>query len=223
MTETKDGAKGAIDALRELEVMPRTLAAKLIRAATSIGHVEKGGFNAHFKFKFQAWDDVLPAVRNACATAGIWLVESFDVMERDAGYVRVLGTFTVLDAESGDTLTFTWPGEANGNDDKKIQKAITSATKYAFLKLFMIAVEGEVETDMEKGEPAAPRARQKDATPEDKFAVARSVIKPTAEWLDQIKAEHGAAGKALITEAFGKGCKTTAQVDAYLETGEVPV
>jgi len=218
-TTEKHGAA----ALKELEVLPRTLAAKLIRAATSIGHVEKGGFNAHFKFKFQAWDDVLPAVRGACATAGIWVVESFDVMERDATYVRVLGTFTVLDAESGDTLTFTWPGEANGNDDKKIQKAITSATKYAFLKLFMIAVEGEVETDMEKGQPQEPKKPAADPNLKPKYEAALKVIEPTTAWIQGfIMAHTKEKAPALLIEAVEKGCKNQDAVDHYLETGEVP-
>jgi len=218
-TTEKNGAA----ALKELEVLPRTLAAKLIRAATSIGHVEKGGFNAHFKFKFQAWDDVLPAVRGACATAGIWVVESFDVVERDASYVRVLGTFTVLDAESGDTLTFTWPGEANGNDDKKIQKAITSATKYAFLKLFMIAVEGEVETDAEKGQPQEPKKPAADPNLKPKYEAALKVIEPTTAWIQGFIVAHTKEkAPALLIEAVDAGCKTQEAVDIYLATGEVP-
>ncbi len=34
------------------------LAQKVLKVSQAIGCVEKNGLNAHFKFKYQAWDDV---------------------------------------------------------------------------------------------------------------------------------------------------------------------
>ncbi len=123
------------------------VAAKISEVSRLVGHVEKGGFNAHFKFAYQAWDDVLPAVKNACVTVGLVITPNITDVIRSDGYVTVLTRFDCICTESGESLSFTFAGESKQTDDKSIQKAMTSATKYAFLKLFQISVHGEIDPD----------------------------------------------------------------------------
>lgn len=126
-----------------------SLIQKLNAAQKLIGAVEKNGYNGHFKFNYQAWDDVVPAVRDACAQVGIAIIPSIEDVQILPSHVVIKMQFVVTDGE--DTITLTWWGEAKGNDDKNLQKAATSATKYAYLKLFLIPIAGEEDPDSGKG------------------------------------------------------------------------
>jgi hypothetical protein len=139
------------------------LASKVLKVSQAIGCVEKNGLNAHFKFKYQAWDDVLPAVRNACIEHGVQITPTVLDARNDNGHVIVHMMFLVKDVDSDQVDEFAWFGEAKGNDDKGIQKAITSCTKYALLKYFMIPIVDDTDTDAHG--PASPAAKPKKAEP----------------------------------------------------------
>ena len=153
---------------------PLTLAAKVLAVSRSIGAVEKNGLNQHFKFKFQAWDDVLPAVRNACVEHGVQITPTVNRVTHDGQHVLVEMAFSVRDTESDQRDEFTWFGESKGNDDKGIQKAITSCTKYALLKYLMIPIVDDTDTDADG--PAKPAAPTK-VTVEDARTVMRNSVK----------------------------------------------
>ena len=138
------------------------LAAKIMTAAQIIGKIEKNGVNQHFKFKYQAWDDVVPAVRDACATVGIALVPSMRLIASENGHSLVSVSVTVCDAESDETYVVESCGEAKGNDDKGLQKAYTSAYKYLLLKLFLIPVHGDDDPD---GTTPAPKSASEPKRP----------------------------------------------------------
>lgn len=158
---------------------PLTLAAKVLAVSRSIGAVEKNGLNQHFKFKFQAWDDVLPAVRNACVEHGVQITPTVNRVTHDGQHVLVEMGFTVRDTESDQRDEFVWFGESKGNDDKGIQKAITSCTKYALLKYLMIPIVDDTDTDADG--PAKPAAKPAPAptkvTVEDARTVMRNSVK----------------------------------------------
>lgn len=140
--------------------MSSAIAKKMLEASKSIGHIEKGGFNAHFKFKFQAWDDVLPAIRDALAEVGLWIIPSATMNSRIGDVTTVDLTFQIIDTDTGETMIATWVGEGKDGQDKGVQKAGTSGTKYWFLKAFQIPCEGVEDTDAlapetkEKAKPA---------------------------------------------------------------------
>jgi hypothetical protein len=161
---------------------PQSLAAKVLAVSRSIGAVEKNGLNQHFKFKFQAWDDVLPAVRNACVEHGVQITPTVLDARHDNGHVIVHMMFIVKDADSDQHDEFAWFGESKGTDDKGIQKAITSCTKYALLKYLMIPIVDDTDTDAHG--PAKPAAKPAPAptkvTVEDARAVLRKKVQ--ADW-----------------------------------------
>jgi hypothetical protein len=211
-----------------------TLAQKVLAVSESIGCVEKNGLNQHFKFKYQAWDDVLPAVRNACVEIGVQIRPSVVQMTNNNGHTVVTMQFTVCDASTNESEQFQWYGEAKGNDDKGIQKAITSCTKYALLKYFMIPIVDDTDTDAHG--PAIPAANPKKAEPTKVDApMARSVfvkkvfedwqeIGGTVEQFNQLKTKlqsinfpHKATDliyDAMIVEQ----CLTVEEVHRYLAT-----
>jgi hypothetical protein len=162
---------------------PQSLAAKVLAVSRSIGAVEKNGLNAHFKFKYQAWDDVLPAVRNACCEHGVQITPTVLDARHDNGHVIVHMMFIVKDADSDQVDEFAWFGESKGSDDKGIQKAITSCTKYALLKYLMIPIVDDTDTDAHgpaKAATAKPAAKPTEVTVEDARAVLRKKVQ--ADW-----------------------------------------
>ena len=209
------------------------LAQKVLKVSQAIGCVEKNGLNAHFKFKYQAWDDVLPAVRNACCEVGVHITPSVHSIKHEGGHVIVEMGFNVTDSETNEKDGFRWFGEAKGNDDKGIQKAITSCTKYALLKYFMIPIVDD--TDPDGDAPATPAAKPKKAEPTKVDSnSARSVfvkkvfedwqgIGGTVEQFNQLKTKlqsinfpHKATD--IIHDALNEGCATVEEVHRYLST-----
>jgi hypothetical protein len=122
-----------------------SLASSIVAVMGAIHAVEKNGLNTHFKFKYQAWDDVLPAVKIACVEHNLAVVPEVKDVLRDGKKVTVLMNYHLLSGDS--SMVVSYAGEALDNDDKAIQKAITSATKYFYLKTFMIPIEGEEDPD----------------------------------------------------------------------------
>ena len=122
-----------------------SLTTAIVAVMGSIHAVEKNGLNTHFKFKYQAWDDVLPAVKIACVEHGLAVVPEVKDVIRDGKKVTVLMNYHLL--SGSESMVVSYAGEALDNDDKAIQKAITSATKYFYLKTFMIPIEGEEDPD----------------------------------------------------------------------------
>lgn len=138
--------------------MSATVAKKMLEASKKIGHIEKDGFNAHFKFKFQAWDDVLPSVRDACAEVGLWIMPSVTEIinfNGDLSIIKMVVTF--MDTESGESISVDWIGEGKDGQDKGIQKAVTSAMKYCLLKSLMIPCADTVDPDEAAPAPKQPK------------------------------------------------------------------
>jgi len=212
-------AKTDLTVLQEL--VPNTIARKILKVSQEIGHIDKDGFNAHFKFKYQAWDDVLPAIRQACVKVGLTVVPSFDLVGDPGDRVYVRGTFTIMDADdpTAAPITMTWVGESLGKDDKGVQKAITSATKYAYLKLFMIPCADTVDPDAEPGPKAKPAAPSAETSMAAECGAWWKSIGGTKEGWEQLPKVDRVR---LVLEARDAGCKTPDDVSKYLHDGEVP-
>ena len=195
------------------------LAAKIMQAAQLIGKVPKLGENTHFKFKYQAWDDVVPAVRDACATAGIALLPSMYLIRSEGGHTFVQVTVTVADAEGDETYSLDTCGEAKGNDDKSVQKAYTSAYKYLLLKLFLIPVSGD--DDPDGVPPSATPASQAKRPPSGAAAMDEAVNHLlTVTGLDK-KGLKNLMNGASVMETFSRakesGAKSLEDVIAILD------
>jgi hypothetical protein len=70
--------------------------------------------------------------------------------------------YTLYDGESGEEMKFTILGQGEDSGDKGTYKAMTGATKYALMKLFLIPTGDDPENDTEHrfvpGKQAAPSA-----------------------------------------------------------------
>jgi len=191
------------------------VAKKILEVSRLVGRVEKGGYNSSQKFHYQAWEDVLPAVRDACIDVGLLVVTSCDSVDRstykkgedEKQRVTVNCSFRFIDTDTGTALEVNWAGEAEAYDDKAIQKAITSATKYCFLKVFMIPVKGDIDPDGDHGgEPSQSRPPTE------------SRNKPAVDWKALIQTTLGASEQQLRDKANEHGLKLPAVFAAVYES-----
>ncbi len=131
-------------------VAPKPSPSLVRKLATVMGAVErvaKNGKNAFLHYSYATEGDIIQAVRQEMAIQGIMLVPTVDKVEwtpveTSQGKKERLCTlhviFTVLDSDSDSSLRFTIIGQGQDSGDKASYKAMTGATKYALLKLFLI-------------------------------------------------------------------------------------
>jgi len=198
-----------------------TIAKKILEVSRLVGRVEKNGVNSAQGFKYQAWEDVLPAVRNACIEVGLLIVESCDKVQRTthaiidkAGkeatrmMITVDCSFTFIDPDNDSKIYVNWPGESDARDDKAIQKAITSATKYCYLKMFQIPIKGDIDPDGDHGsEPTQSKPPTEGTKP-----------KPAVDWKALIQTTLGASEQQLRDKANEHGLKLPAVFAAVYES-----
>lgn len=180
--------------------MSLTLA--IVAVMGDIHAVEKNGLNTHFKFKYQAWDDVLPAVKAACVTHGLAIVPEVKDVLRDGKKVTVMMNYHLLAGDQ--SMVVSYAGEALDNDDKAIQKAITSATKYFYLKTFMIPISGEEDPDgsASKVKPNEVTAQDAARALKKKAADRWTQLGGTREQWTQLAESMKSAGTVMSVESF---------------------
>lgn len=168
----------------------KAVAAKLLEVMKDVSAVpkkKKGGVN----YEFQAWEDVLPAVRQSCIKHGLVIVPSMGASDigtwtaKSGGESAVHNVplrFKIIDADTGESIEAEWSGEARDVSDKGKQKAATSGMKYWLLKLFMVPDEASVATD-EEAHSVAQAVRQQAK------AANKKEPNPAGDWLKANKVD----------------------------------
>lgn len=141
--------------MSDLIESPKGLIRKLAEVMNSVERIAKRGHNAHFGYDFATESDITAAVRSGMATRHLMMVPSVESMSWRAQekICCVMVRFTIHDGESGETLSFLIPGEGQDSGDKAIPKSLTSATKYALLKLYLLPTGDDPEHDDGKRKP----------------------------------------------------------------------
>ena len=130
---------------------------KMVKIMAAVGNVAKGGTNSQQNYKFIQSDDVVDAIRTEMIKNNVALFARALGYEQSAGtsssnkvnwHAVVQFEFTLIDADTGETMSGTWYGESIDSSDKSFSKAGTSALKYWLLKTFMISA-GEPDADKE--------------------------------------------------------------------------
>ena len=105
-------------------------------------HVAKNGTNDYHKYKYVTAADVLEKVNASLTKHGIAFVVTPNLLSMQQvttakGNVEQLATVevtvTLIDADSGETLTLKGLGSGQDPSDKAIAKAQTMGIKYAYL------------------------------------------------------------------------------------------
>ncbi len=147
----------------------KSLVSKLSEVMAAVERVAKRGHNQHFNYDFATESDITAAIRKELAARQIMMVPHVESLTWRQVQTRngvndvccAMVEFNLYDGESGDAMKFRIPGEGQDAGDKCVPKALTSALKYALLKLFMIPTGDDPERDTAKA--PTPATRKKDA------------------------------------------------------------
>jgi hypothetical protein len=138
------------------EKTERSLVKKLAEVTAAIGRVPKSGFNKFHNYHYAMEADVVEAVRGEYAKRNLVmfpcvLSERTEMRATKNGgqenLVTLLVGFTVIDGDSGEEQTFHVCGQGQDAGDKGTYKAMTGATKYALMKLHLLATGDDPEAE----------------------------------------------------------------------------
>lgn len=144
---------------------PKSLIKKLASVMGLIERVPKRGRNQTHAYDYATEADIVGEVRKAMASQALLMVPTvvgvkWDAKTTKSGAEMKICTlrvrFTLFDGESGESLSFEVFGQGEDTGDKSTYKAMTGATKYALLKLFLIPTGDDPENDGTNGKPQPP-------------------------------------------------------------------
>lgn len=149
------------------------LVKKLAEVMAKIKHVAKRGRNEFHNYDYATEADIADAVREGLSEAGIMIIPNVthhewrEVTVKSGKQAVALLTveYTITDGSS--EIVFKMVGEGQDSGDKCTYKAITGATKYALLKLFLIPTGDDPERDHDdKSDPRKAKKEPAKAGPE---------------------------------------------------------
>ena len=142
------------------------VAKKFVEVMKECSHVAKNGTNDFHKYKYATATDVLEKVNASLTKHGLASVVTPNLLSLQQvttakGNVEQLATIEVsvmlIDAESGETLTFKGLGSGQDPSDKAVAKAQTMAIKYAYLSSLAIATGDDPEADQHTDDVMQPK------------------------------------------------------------------
>ena len=145
------------------------IAKKFVEVMRDCSHVAKNGTNDFHKYKYATAADVLEKVNASLTKHALASVVTPNLLNMQQvttakGNVEQLATVEVtvslIDAESGESLTLKGLGSGQDSSDKSIAKAQTMAIKYAYLNSLAIATNDDPEADSKTDEITQPTPAQ---------------------------------------------------------------
>lgn len=125
----------------------------------------KGQYNIFAKYNYRSCEDILEAAKPLCIKNNATLLLN-DAVQEVSGRFYVVATATLVDTESGDSVSANAyarePQDKKGMDDSQITGMASSyARKYALNGLFCIDDTKDADTDEVKRQEDAPKKREK--------------------------------------------------------------
>ncbi|MBR3748166.1 MAG: ERF family protein [Selenomonadaceae bacterium] len=143
----------------------QSISKKFVEVMRDCSHVAKNGSNEFHKYKYATAADVLEKVNASLTKHGLASVVTPNILNTQQiatakGNVENLVTVevvvTLIDPDSGETLTIKGLGSGQDSNDKAVAKAQTMAIKYAYLNSLAIATSDDPEADQHTDEVAQP-------------------------------------------------------------------
>ena len=144
------------------------IAKKFVEVMKDCSHVAKNGTNDFHRYKYATAADVLEKVNASLTKHGLASVVATNLLGSKEvttakGNVEQLVTVevsvTLIDAESGESLTLKGLGSGQDSGDKSVAKAQTMAIKYCYLNSLAIATGDDPEADQRTDEVMQPKAK----------------------------------------------------------------
>jgi hypothetical protein len=133
----------------------KAIAAKLVQVMDECSFLPKNGTNQHFGYKFMQAADALGKINAALVKHGLATVADTQLVDlrevtTKSGTDRlaiVKVTITLIDSESGESLTLSGLGGGQDPGDKSVMKATTAALEYAWITGLQISTGDDPEAD----------------------------------------------------------------------------
>ena len=142
---------------------------KFVEVMRECSHVAKNGTNDFHRYKYATAADVLEKVNSSLTKHGIASVVATNLLSTKEvtttkGNIEQLVTVevsvTLIDAESGESLTLKGLGSGQDAGDKSVAKAQTMAIKYCYLNSLAIATLDDPEADWHTDDVMHPKIAQ---------------------------------------------------------------
>ena len=143
------------------------IAKKFVEVMRDCSHVAKNGTNDFHKYKYATATDVLEKVNASLTKHGLASVVTPNLLSLQQvttakGNIEQLATVevtvTLIDADSGESLTLKGLGSGQDSGDKSVAKAQTMGIKYCYLNSLAIATLDDPEADLHTDEVMQPKA-----------------------------------------------------------------
>ena len=136
----------------------KNIGAKVVKIMSDCAYVQKNGLNDFHHYRFATASDVLEKVNASLVknnVASVVVSELTDMVDttNQSGKIEHLATvktsLTLIDCDSGESLTLVGLGSGADVGDKAIMKAQTASLKYAYLMSLAIATGDDPEADVQ--------------------------------------------------------------------------
>ena len=142
----------------------KNIAGKLIKVMEECSVVHKNGINDFHHYKYATSADVLEKVNASLVKHKLASVVLPEIMD-SGDVINAKGTteqrvtvkvsITLIDSESGESITLVGIGSGQDNSDKAVMKAQSAAIKYAYLLSLAISTNDDPEADIKTDEGAS--------------------------------------------------------------------
>jgi hypothetical protein len=184
---------------------------KILAVQKVLEPLEKTGWNDFQKYNYSTAGDVLLPVQRACNEQGLIVIADCIESKIEPGRASVVVRLTIVDTETGESLSVTAPGYSEDfsykdnrpNGDKAVYKAITGATKYAVRSCFCLPSDDDPEHTPQKLKIAAK--------PSGRFSASNNKVDTAL--IEQTTAElkrlgwSSDRGRIYLQDKFGKSSR----------------
>ena len=152
----------------------RKLLLKMSEIMGEVGSIPKTGFNKFHKYHYHSEADINKAFQDLFSKHKMVLMPSLETSEmrttttrsNNVEYIqKARMSFTIYDAETGESLVSHMEGEGQDVGDKALYKSISGTQKYFLMKTFMIQDQNDPEADEgvdERNAGKAPEPKRND-------------------------------------------------------------
>jgi hypothetical protein len=198
----------------------RMLIKKLAEIMKEVKYIQKTGKNKFHGYTYCKESDVSEKIREELAKRSVMMVpsvishehrEHINARGKTEYIARVLMSFTFMDGDTGEEISFQISGEGQDSGDKAVYKAMTGAEKYALMKCFLIPTGDDPtpqdDPDPENDRPQEPQEQPKKQQQPPKQQPPRKQQQqttPPAEGVDKKNQLHQVEGEL---QAFCEVCE----------------
>lgn len=130
-----------------MEGQLKNLGKKIVAVMEAVTNVAKDKTNSHFNYRYASDEAIVTAVRAEAVKQKLVFIPNQLEVVKNGDFTRLHVEYTILDADSGESVQTRVYGEGQDKGDKGVYKAATGAEKYFLLKTFLIPTGDDPEND----------------------------------------------------------------------------